>query len=435
MVERDHIPSADGALLAILNSSPLAIVAVSAEGTVTMWNPAAERMFGWAAAETLGGPLPCIPPEDMDNFAAVFATVLSGQAVEALEVQRLHKDGRHIDVSLSLAPIPDDHGRIAGAVGVMDDISHRKAEERARQDGDRLLRLALTRGRLLAGRLDLETGVVSWIGGDSEILFGDRAPSTFAAFLDLVHPEDRSAIGGTLAERPTGSTEVEFRVINADGSGLINLTNDTIHPGERIAWSPDGHRVAFDCDRDICVINADGSGPVAEPYSRARTGLPVGGFTWSPDGQRIVFATGTDIGIRNTYVYVMNADGSGLIALGEWPVNDCCPAWSPDGQRVAFVSERDGTPGIRTDGMIGIYVANADGSQVTQLTEVAAVDVYHQRLYEYRPVWSPDGRQITFASDTDGDWDIYVIDADGAGLINLTNSRADDYSPVWSPAP
>ena len=251
----------------------------------------------------------------------------------------------------------------------------------------------------------------------------------------------KSEIYGQIPRWSPDSQRLAFRcsrnlcVINADGSGLINLTNDTIHPGERIAWSPDGHRVAFDCDRDICVINADGSGPVAEPYSRARTGLPVGGFTWSPDGQRIVFATGTDIGIRNTYVYVMNADGSGLIALGEWPVNDCCPAWSPDGQRVAFVSERDGTPGIRTDGMIGIYVANADGSQVTQLTEVAAVDVYHQRLYEYRPVWSPDGRQITFASDTDGDWDIYVIDADGAGLINLTNSRADDYSPVWSPAP
>ena len=218
MVERDHIPSADGALLAILKSSPLAIVSVSTKGVVTMWNPAAERMFGWAAAETLGGPLPCIPPEDMDNFAAVFATVLSGQAVEALEVQRLHKDGRHIDVSLSLAPLPDDHGHIAGAVGVLGDISDRKAEERARQEGDRLLRLALARGQLLAGRLDLETGVVSWIGGDSEILFGDRAPSTFAAFLELVHPEDRTVIVAALAERPANAIDVEFRLISANGS-------------------------------------------------------------------------------------------------------------------------------------------------------------------------------------------------------------------------
>jgi TolB protein len=69
----------------------------------------------------------------------------------------------------------------------------------------------------------------------------------------------------------------------------------------------------------------------------------------------------------------------------------------------------------------------ADGSNPRNLTQNNADD--------FLPVWSPDGRQIAFVSDRDGNMDIYLMAADGSGLRNLTNNSAIDYLPVWRPAP
>jgi hypothetical protein len=85
--------------------------------------------------------------------------------------------------------------------------------------------------------------------------------------------------------------------------------------------------------------------------------------------------------------------------------------------RIAFASNRDGNREI--------YVMNADGSGVTRLTNNPADDVV--------PSWSPDGRRIAFESDRDGNLEIYVMNADGSGQTNLTNNPADDVVPSWSP--
>jgi hypothetical protein len=87
--------------------------------------------------------------------------------------------------------------------------------------------------------------------------------------------------------------------------------------------------------------------------------------------------------------------------------------------RIAFVSNRDGN--------WEIYVMNADGSGVTRLTNNPANDL--------RPSWSPDGKHIAFVSNRDGNLEIYVMNADGSGQINLTNNPAEDWFPSWSPAP
>ena len=85
--------------------------------------------------------------------------------------------------------------------------------------------------------------------------------------------------------------------------------------------------------------------------------------------------------------------------------------------KITFTSHRAGN--------YEIYVMNADGSYQTRLTNNAASDD--------RPAWSPDGSQIAFASDRDGNWEIYVMDADGSNPINLTNNASNDRYPVWSP--
>ena len=96
---------------------------------------------------------------------------------------------------------------------------------------------------------------------------------------------------------------------------------------------------------------------------------------------------------------------------------DLFPVWSPDGRRIAFDSDRDGN--------WEIYVMNADGSGVTRLTDNDAADGF--------PAWSPDGRRITFDSDRDGNWEIYVMNADGSGVARLTDNGAADGFPAWSP--
>ena len=97
--------------------------------------------------------------------------------------------------------------------------------------------------------------------------------------------------------------------------------------------------------------------------------------------------------------------------------DDGSPAWSPDGTQIAFASDRDGNEEI--------YVMAADGSQPTRLTRNDADD--------WAPAWSPDGTQIAFASDRDGNEEIYVMAADGSQPTRLTRNSAEDGFPAWSP--
>lgn len=93
------------------------------------------------------------------------------------------------------------------------------------------------------------------------------------------------------------------------------------------------------------------------------------------------------------------------------------PVWSPEGTRIAFCHYANGRGQI--------YVMNADGSQVFNLS--------NNDYCDKSPVWSPDGNRIAFVSDRDGDWEIYVMNADGSQQTRLTNSPGLDRAPAWSP--
>ncbi len=126
-------------------------------------------------------------------------------------------------------------------------------------------------------------------------------------------------------------------------------------------------------------------------------------------------------------IYTINPDGSDLTNLTADSANDFDPIWSPDGSRIAFLSDRDGNAGRPT---YGIFVMNADGTNTISLTPP---DARNPRFRFQLPTWSPDGSHIAFASDHGGNFDIYVVNADGSGLANLSDHSEIDFSPVWSP--
>ena len=217
------------------------------------------------------------------------------------------------------------------------------------------------------------------------------------------------------ASQRDGNSEVY--VMNADGSGVTRLTDNSSYD-DHPAWSPDGSGIAFHSNRDgnweVYLMNADGSGITRLTDNPASDNNPA----WSPDGSRIAFHSIRD---GDYEIYVMNADGSGVTQLTSDSAWDFHPSWSPDGQRIAFYSERDGRI---LDGNYEIYVMNADGSSVTRLTNNSAHDT--------SPTWSSDGRHIAFTSSRDGNGEIYVMNADGSGVTRLTDNSASDGSPAWS---
>ena len=258
---------------------------------------------------------------------------------------------------------------------------------------------------------DLSLHVMQFNGSNPVNLLPDPAPDVAPAW----SPD------GMLIAFASAREGDRFRrslyVIKPDGTGLKKLIDN----GDVPTWSPDGKQIAFLSDRDsqgtfqIYVMDADGSN------ARQLTNSPkkgnaagVGAPAWSPDGTRIAFPSDRD---GNREIYLMNADGSNQVNLTSNKAYDDLPVWSPDGKRIAFVSDRSGKPGV--------HVMNVDGSNVTDLSK---------GLRAFSPRWSLDGTRLVFVSDDGNDnQDIYVISADGTGLVNLTQHPAQDTFPVWLP--
>jgi hypothetical protein len=118
-------------LRALIEASPLAIVALDADGTVRSWNTAATRIFGWSEAEVLGKRAPFTAPDRAAEAQALRERVLSGQAFTGIESQRVRKDGTRIEVSISAGPVFDSAGRVHGIMAVLADITDRKRAEKA----------------------------------------------------------------------------------------------------------------------------------------------------------------------------------------------------------------------------------------------------------------------------------------------------------------
>jgi PAS domain S-box-containing protein len=144
-------------LAAIVASSEDAIISKTLQGVVTSWNAAAERLFGYSAAEMIGQPiLRVIPQELQHEEAEILAKLRRGERIERYETVRVRKDGRRVEISLTISPIRDSAGRIVGAAKVAHDITARRATERALKEETIALETLNSVGQAVAAQLDLE---------------------------------------------------------------------------------------------------------------------------------------------------------------------------------------------------------------------------------------------------------------------------------------
>jgi PAS domain S-box-containing protein len=114
----------------VIDSSPVALVEFGLDTHIRLWNPAAERIFGWSRDEMLGrAGLPMAPPSRREESEELFARVRAGESVSGHETVRLRKDGTLVEVSIASAPVRDGSGRVVGNMVAYTDITERKLQE------------------------------------------------------------------------------------------------------------------------------------------------------------------------------------------------------------------------------------------------------------------------------------------------------------------
>jgi TolB protein len=282
-------------------------------------------------------------------------------------------------------------------------------------------------------------------------------PSSDAAF---------SGRNGAIVFSSDRDGDYELFTIRADGRGLRRLTRNRVD--DRCpAWSPDGRRVAFSRERergsDLFVLRLGGSHPRRVLRSPGWDGCPA----WSPDGRRLAFhrlVMNTEPTKRIQDIYTVRLDGRGLRRLTvegssfnpSWSMgnriawhyradilgfydiftmkhdgsdrrrlttnaNNSDPNWSPDGRRLVF-SGGENINEIDRE----LFAVNADGSGLVELTQTDS--------WSWYPAWSPDGGWIVYSYVAGKKFDLGLVRADGSGPRRLTSTRGSDIEPDWGPA-
>jgi PAS domain S-box-containing protein len=112
-------------------ASPIPIIAADTKSHVTIWNPAAEKLFGWSEKEVIGRPIPIVPQYETATVAALHRRLMAGETLTGVEVHRQKRDGSSVAVSLSATPLWDASNKVRGIIGFLTDITERKRAEEA----------------------------------------------------------------------------------------------------------------------------------------------------------------------------------------------------------------------------------------------------------------------------------------------------------------
>jgi Tol biopolymer transport system component len=211
-------------------------------------------------------------------------------------------------------------------------------------------------------------------------------------------------------------------------SGTSTLRRLTIGPSQGLgafqpAWSPDGKKIVFAAtwsggyNDEIYIVPVACGGVVRLTVNPGNDSNPA----WSPDGEKIVFASSTYM-VNNEALWIMGTTpGSPRVRLTESAgrIPSGC-AWSPDGTQIAYDAYNMGPPAV-----VAIYLVSAQGGTPRKLTDDTSLNS--------SPTWSPDGTRIAFASNRNGNNQIWVMPAAGGEAVQLTTEPGWSQWPSWSP--
>jgi PAS domain S-box-containing protein len=209
-------------LAALIESADDAIISKTLDGIITSWNKGAQRIFGYTADEVIGKPVTILIPKDHeDEEPTILARLRAGKRIEHYETIRVRKDGKLLDISLTVSPIKGPNGEIVGASKIARDITEQKQARRAFDEASARLKLALDAARLGDWSWDAQTDMVT-LSETAANLFGipPGPHMTWTQMNELLHPDDRQhakvAVENALANH--SDYDIEYRVERADNT-------------------------------------------------------------------------------------------------------------------------------------------------------------------------------------------------------------------------
>ncbi len=371
---------------ALVESSDDAIISKDMRGNVVSWNPGAEALFGFSAQEMIGQPmLVLFPPERHDEENLILNKILAGEKIKHFETVRRHRDGRLLEVSVTISPIRDAAGRIVGASKIARDISERRRLTDTARHFEAIV--ACSDDAIIGKALD--GTILSWNAG-AQAIFGYSATEMIGRSVLVLVPPERHAEEAEILRRLRGGEKadhVETVRLRKDGS-LVNVSV-TSSPVRDVHGTIIG---ASKIARDI----------TAQKRADARLQLTASVFSSTHEGILITDASGLIVEVNESFQRMSGYRRSEL--LGQSPLMFSSSRQGPEVRAVMMAAlEQSGSCqgeawSRRKDGQAyaGLLSVNAirDGDGVVQnyvalvadITSLRAKQEELERLLHFDPL-------------------------------------------------